>query len=430
MENILIVGSGGREHALCKKLKESSRVEKIYVLPGNAGTSDIAENIDIDPLNFKEITDFAKAKEIDMSFVGPEKPLVEGIVDYFNKEGLKIFGPNKQAARLEGSKVYAKRVMEDCGIPTAKFSTFENSDEALNFIKDCDFPVVVKAEGLAAGKGVLIVENQQEAEAAITKIMEDRYFGEAGKRVLIEEFLKGEEATIMVFSDGKTYYPMVSAQDHKQVGEGDTGPNTGGMGAYAPTPLVDEKVKNKVDKQIITPLFTYLNNHGIEFKGVLFIGLMINKGQPKVLEFNVRFGDPEAQVVLPLLENDLVEIADKIDEEKLNEINLKWQDKKTMAVIMASGGYPIDYDKGKKINGLEKFSANSNPYIIQAGTKYVDNEIYTDGGRVLALVSVGDTYQEVYDLCYEKISAIDFEKAYYRKDIGRRIKGVKLLKDE
>ncbi|HMA60070.1 MAG TPA: phosphoribosylamine--glycine ligase [Halanaerobiales bacterium] len=430
MENILIVGSGGREHALCKKLKESSRVEKIYVLPGNAGTSDIAENVDIDPLNFKEITDFAKAKEIDMTFVGPEKPLVEGIVDYFNEEGLKIFGPNKQAARLEGSKVYAKRVMEDCGIPTAKFSTFENSDEALNFIKDCDFPVVVKAEGLAAGKGVLIVENQQEAEAAITKIMEDRYFGEAGKRVLIEEFLKGEEATIMVFSDGKTYYPMVSAQDHKQVGEGDTGPNTGGMGAYAPTPLVDEKVKNKVDKQIITPLFTYLNNHGIEFKGVLFIGLMINKGQPKVLEFNVRFGDPEAQVVLPLLENDLVEIADKIDEEKLNEINLKWQDKKTMAVIMASGGYPIDYDKGKKINGLEKFSANSNPYIIQAGTKYVDNEIYTDGGRVLALVSVGDTYQEVYDLCYEKISAIDFEKAYYRKDIGRRIKGVKLLKDE
>jgi len=202
------------------------------------------------------------------------------------------------------------------------------------------------------------------------------------------------------------------------------------MGAYAPTPLVDEKVKNKVDKQIITPLFTYLNNHGIEFKGVLFIGLMINNGQPKVLEFNVRFGDPEAQVVLPLLENDLVEIADKIDEEKLNEINLKWQNKKSMAVIMASGGYPIDYDKGKKINGLEKFSANSNPYIIQAGTKYVDNEIYTDGGRVLALVSVGDTYQEVYDLCYEKIGAIDFEKAYYRKDIGRRIKGVKLLKDE
>ncbi len=430
MENILIVGSGGREHALCKKLKESSRVEKIYVLPGNAGTSDIAENVDIDPLNFKEITDFAKAKEIDMTFVGPEKPLVEGIVDYFNKEGLKIFGPNKQAARLEGSKVYAKRVMEECGIPTAKFSTFENSDEALNFIKDCYFPVVVKAEGLAAGKGVLIVEDQQEAEAAVTKIMEDRYFGEAGRRVVIEEFLKGEEATIMVFSDGKTFYPMVSAQDHKQVGEGDTGPNTGGMGAYAPTPLVDEKVKNKVDKQIITPLFTHLNNHGIEFKGVLFIGLMINKGQPKVLEFNVRFGDPEAQVVLPLLENDLMEIADKIYEEKLNEINLKWKDKKTMAVIMASGGYPIDYDKGKKINGLEKFSANSNPYIIQAGTKYVDNEIYTDGGRVLALVSVGDTYQEVYDLCYEKISAIDFEKAYYRKDIGRRIKGVKLLKDE
>lgn len=430
MKNILIVGSGGREHALCKKLKESSRVEKIYVLPGNAGTSDMAENVDIDPLNFKEIADFAKEKGIDMTFVGPEKPLVEGIVDYFKQGGLKIFGPNKKAARLEGSKVYAKQVMEECNIPTARFSTFESANKAKGFIADCDFPVVIKAEGLAAGKGVLIVENQKEAEAAVTKIMEDRYFGEAGRRVVIEEYLKGEEATIMVFSDGKTYYPMVSAQDHKQVGEGDTGPNTGGMGAYAPTPLVDEKVKNKVDKQIITPLFNYLNNHGIEFKGVLFVGLMINNGQPKVLEFNVRFGDPEAQVVLPLLTNDLMEIAEKIDKKKLDEIELKWKDKKAMAVIMASGGYPIEYEKGKKIMGIESFTANSNPYLIQAGTKYKDNEIYTNGGRVLALVSVGDTYQEVYDMCYEKINKIDFEKSYYRKDIGRRIKGVKLLKDE
>jgi len=430
VKNILIVGSGGREHALCKKLKESKRVDKIYVLPGNAGTNEIAENVDIEPLNFKEITDFVRRKNINMTFVGPEKPLVEGIVDYFQQEDLKIFGPNKKAAKLEGSKVYAKKVMEECEIPTAKFSTFADAKKAFAFIEDCDYPVVIKAEGLAAGKGVLIVENREEAKAAVTKIMKDKYFGAAGRRVVIEEYLKGEEATIMVFSDGKTYYPMISAQDHKQIGEGDTGPNTGGMGAYAPTPLVNDNIKNKVDKQILNPLFSYLKTHGIDFKGVLFVGLMINKGQPKVLEFNVRFGDPEAQVVLPLLENDLLEIAEKIDLNRLHEMNLKWKDKKSMAVIMASGGYPVDYEKGKKIEGLNKFKKFTNPYLIQAGTKVKRDGIYTDGGRVLGVVGTGDSYQEVYNLCYEKIKEIDFENAYYRTDIGRRIKGVELLKNE
>lgn len=430
MKNILIVGSGGREHALAKKLNESSRVAEIYVIPGNAGTAKIAENVELDPLNFKEIADFARQNNIDMTFVGPEKPLVEGIVDYFKTRDLKIFGPNKKAAQLEGSKVYAKKVMENCKIPTAKFATFSKSKQALAFLKDCSFPTVVKAEGLAAGKGVIIAEDFKEAEAAINKIMEDRYFGEAGQRVVIEEYLKGQEATVMVFSDGKTYYPMLSAQDHKQIGEGDTGPNTGGMGAYAPTPLVDREVQSKVDKQILKPLFNYLNTHGIKFKGVLFVGLMIENKEPKVLEFNVRFGDPEAQVVLPLLENDLLEIAEKIERQELSELELKWKNQKSMAVIMASGGYPVEYEKGKVISGLDNFNDSTNPFVIQAGTRYEDNKILTNGGRVLAVVATGDTYQEVYDNCYQNIKKISFENAYYRKDIGRRIKGVNLLENE
>jgi len=430
VKDILIVGSGGREHTLAWKLRKSSRVDKIFVIPGNAGTADIAENVDIDSLNFQKVADFVESNNIDMTFVGPEKPLVEGIVDYFEERGLNIFGPSKAAAKLEGSKVYAKNVMEKCGIPTAKFSTFEKSQEALNFIAECEFPIVVKAEGLAAGKGVIISENKAEAEAAVKKIMEDRYFGKAGSRVVIEEYLTGQEATIMVFSDGETYYPMVSAQDHKQIGEGDTGLNTGGMGAYSPTPLVDEVIANRVEEKILQPLFNYLNDNGIEFKGVLFLGLMIKNQEPKVLEFNVRFGDPEAQVVLPLLENDLLTIAEKIKEGKLKDINLKWKNKKSMAVIMASGGYPVEYEKGMKIKGLEKFNNSSNPFVIHAGTNYKDGEVYTDGGRVLAVVSTGDTYQEVYDHCYKGIKEIEFEKAYYRKDIGHRIKGVKLLKDE
>lgn len=429
MKKVLIIGSGGREHTLAWKLKQSNKVKKIFVIPGNAGTDQIAENIEIDPLNFKKVADFAKDNDIDMTFVGPEKPLVEGIVDFFNNKGLNIFGPNEKAAKLEGSKVYAKNVMKKCQIPTAKFSTFNNYDDALKFIKSCEFPIVVKAEGLAAGKGVIIVENETEAQSAVKKIIKDKYFGKAGDRVVIEEYLDGQEATVMVFSDGQTYYPMISAQDHKQIGEDDTGPNTGGMGAYAPTPIVDFEIKQKIDSQILNPLFNYLNKNNIEFKGVLFLGLMVKDSEPKVLEFNVRFGDPEAQVVLPLLENDLLEIAEKIDQKRLKEIDLKWKDKKTMAVIMASGGYPIDYEKGKKITGLENFKNSSNPFVIQAGTKIKDNEIYTDGGRVLAVVAVGESYQEVYNKCYRSIENIKFDKAYYRKDIGHRIKGVKLLND-
>jgi len=430
VKNVLIVGSGGREHTLAWKLNQSSRVGQIYVIPGNAGTAKIAKNVDIDILDFAKMADFAENNNIYMTFIGPEKPLVYGIVDYFKKRGLNVFGPNQAAAKLEGSKVYAKHIMEECGIPTARFSVFTEVKSANKYVENCNFPTVIKAEGLAAGKGVIIVNNKKEAKAAIKKIMENRYFGEAGRRVVIEEYLKGEEATIMVFADGQTYYPMVSAQDHKQVGEGDTGPNTGGMGAYAPTPLVTDEIKNKVDKNILNPLFDYLKKSNLDFKGVLFLGLMIKNGEPKVLEFNVRFGDPEAQVVLPLLENDLLQVAEKINQNKLKEVNLRWKSSKAMAVILASGGYPIEYEKGKTIKGLDEFNNSDNLFVIQAGTKVKENSIITDGGRVLALVALGDSHQSIYDRCYDNISKIYFADAYYRKDIGHRLKGVNLLKNE
>lgn len=430
MKKVLIIGGGGREHTLAWKLNQSSKIDEIYAIPGNAGTKNIATNVEMDILNFKKIADFAQRKEIDMTFVGPERPLVEGIVDYFNKRGLAIFGPNKRAARLEGSKVYAKKIMDRWGIPTAEFATFTDSKKAYNYIRGCDFPLVIKAAGLAAGKGVIITNNIKEAQHAVKRIMEDRDFGEAGDEIVIEEYLEGEEASIMLFSDGRTYYPMLSAQDHKKVGEGDNGPNTGGMGAYAPTPLIDDKIKKKVNKKILKPLFDYFKEENIDFKGVLFLGLMVEGGEPKVLEFNVRFGDPEAQVVLPLLETDLLKIAIKIEQEKLDDIELKWKNSKSMVVIMSSGGYPVNYEKGKLIKGLAEFESNSNPFLIQAGTREEEGNILTDGGRVIAVVATGKSFQEVYDRCYENIRKIEFEGAYYRRDIGHRIKGVNLFKNE
>jgi phosphoribosylamine--glycine ligase len=320
--------------------------------------------------------------------------------------------------------------MKDCNIPTAKFATFTESKKAYNYIRDCDFPLVIKAEGLAAGKGVLITNNIKEAQNAVKRIMDVKEFGNAGDKIVIEEYLEGEEASIMVFSDGRTYYPMVSAQDHKQIAEGDKGPNTGGMGAYAPTPLIDDEIISKVKGKILNPLFNYLKENKITFKGILFVGLMVEKGEPKVLEFNVRFGDPEAQVVLPLLKNDLLTVANKVVKGRLDEIKLQWKNEKALAVIIASGGYPVKYQKGKQINGINKFENHSNPFIIQAGTKYENNKFLTAGGRVLAVVATGKSYQEVYDLCYENIEKIDFEDVYYRRDIGHRIEGVKLIKNE
>ena len=428
MKNILIIGSGGREHVLTWKLHQSNRVDKIYVIPGNAGTAQFAENVEIDVMDFEKIAEFIKSKNIEMTFVGPEKPLANGIVDYLNDKNIEVFGPNKKAAKLEGSKVYAKKVMKECNIPTAKFETFKNPKNAYDYLELANYPLVVKAEGLAYGKGVIIAKNQLEAKDAVKKIMEDKYFGKAGEKIVIEEYLKGEEASIMIFSDGNTNYQMISAQDHKKIGENDTGLNTGGMGAYAPTPLIDETLKTTVDQEILKPLFNYLKDNAITFKGILFLGLMIDNKVPKVLEFNVRFGDPEAQVVLPLLENDLLTVAEKINQEKLDEINLKWKNKKSMAVIMASGGYPVEYKKGKEIFGLDDME-NSGSEVFHAGTKLDGNKVYTNGGRVLAVTSLGDSYQDVYDRCYQNIKKINFDKAYYRKDIGFKIKGVKLLNE-
>ena len=428
MKNILIIGSGGREHVLTWKLHQSTRVDNIYVIPGNAGTAQLAENVEMDVMNFEKIAKFIKSKNIEMTFVGPEKPLANGIVDYLVDKNIEVFGPNKKAAKLEGSKVYAKKVMKECNIPTAEFETFKDSKKAYEYLNKANYPLVVKAEGLAYGKGVIIAGNKMEAEDAVKKIMEDKYFGKAGEKIVIEEYLKGEEASIMVFSDGKTNYQMVSAQDHKKIGENDIGLNTGGMGAYAPTPLIDQELKRKVDQEILKPLFKYLKENSITFKGILFLGLMIDNNIPKVLEFNVRFGDPEAQVVLPLLENDLLTIAEKINQEKLNEIDLKWKNQKSMTVIMASGGYPVEYKKGKEIFGLDELK-KSDSVVFHAGTKLDGDKVYTNGGRVLAITSLGDSYQDVYDSCYQNIKKIDFDKAYYRKDIGFKIKGVKLLNE-
>lgn len=426
MKNILIIGSGGREHVLTWKLHQSNKVDKIFVTPGNAGTAQLAENVEIDVMDFEKIAKFIKTKNIDMTFVGPEKPLANGIVDFLNEKNIDVFGPNKKAAKLEGSKVYAKKVMKECNIPTAEFETFKDPQKAYNYLESSTYPLVVKAEGLAAGKGVIIADNRSEAKEAVKKIMEDKYFGKAGEKIVIEEYLKGEEASIMVFTDGSTYYQMVSAQDHKKIGENDTGLNTGGMGAYAPTPLIGKSLKTKVDQEILKPLFKYLKNKDIDFKGILFLGLMIENNIPKVLEFNVRFGDPEAQVVLPLLENDLLTVAEKINQGKLNEINLKWKNKKSMAVIMASGGYPVEYKKGKEIFGLSDIK-DPDSVVFHAGTKLKDKNVYTNGGRVLAVTSLGDSYQVVYDKCYKNIEKLHFDKAYYRKDIGYKLKGVNLL---
>ncbi|MGM0446589.1 MAG: phosphoribosylamine--glycine ligase [Bacillota bacterium] len=428
MKNILIIGSGGREHVLTWKLHQSNRVDKIFVLPGNAGTAQLAENVDIDVMDFKKIVEFIKTNKVDMTFVGPEKPLANGIVDYLTEKNIEVFGPNKRAAKLEGSKVYAKKIMKECNIPTAEFETFKDPKKAYDYLDNSTYPLVVKAEGLAYGKGVIIADNKSEAKKAVKKIMEDKYFGKAGEKIVIEEYLKGEEVSIMVFSDGNTYYQMVSAQDHKKIGENDTGLNTGGMGAYAPTPLISENLKTRVDQEVLKPLFNYLKSNDITFKGILFLGLMIEKKAPKVLEFNVRFGDPEAQVVLPLLENDLLTIAEKINQGKLDQIELEWKNKKSMAVIMASGGYPVEYKKGKEIYGLNDIK-DPDCVVFHAGTKLHEKKVYTDGGRVLAVTSLGDSYQEVYDKCYQNIKMINFDKAYYRKDIGHKIKGVKLLNE-
>ncbi|MFI5358424.1 MAG: phosphoribosylamine--glycine ligase [Halanaerobiales bacterium] len=418
---VLVIGSGGREHALTWKLACSGKVKKIFIAPGNPGTGELGENIPIEALDFSALVKFAREEGIDLTIVGPEEPLVKGIVDRFQEEGLRIFGPNQEAARLEGSKVYAKWFMKKYRIPTAEYEVFEDAEEAIEYIKGKELPLVIKAEGLAAGKGVIVARTLEEAVDGVNSILVDKVYGSAGIRIVVEEFLAGEEATILAFTDGKTIVHMLASQDHKQVYEKDQGPNTGGMGAYAPAPLVDEALMERVYREILLPTLRGLQGEGIDYRGVLYCGLMIKDGVPKVLEYNVRFGDPEAQVILPLLKTDLVEIAEAVIEGRLEKQQIEWHDKKALCVVMASGGYPGEYVAGKEISGLDKASSLPDIQVFQAGTKREGDRLLTAGGRVLAVTATGDTFKEVIEKAYEAVDQIYFPDFHVRRDIGWKI---------
>ncbi len=425
---VLVIGSGGREHTLVWKLAESKKVSKIYCIPGNGGISQIAECVSLDPLNFPEVTEFAKRENVDLTVVGPEVPLVAGIVDFFRTKGLRIFGPNMRAAQMEGSKVFAKNFMKKYNIPTAEFEVFENSGDALAYVeklsclsqKSGKFSCVVKADGLAAGKGSIICDTKEEAMDAVRSIMEDRIFGDAGNKVIVEEKLEGEEASLIGLCDGETIIPTVPSQDHKPIFDQDKGPNTGGMGAYAPAPVVTDDVYRWAEEKIFNNFLKGLKTEGIEFKGVVYAGIMVTNEGPKVLEFNVRFGDPENQAVLPLLKTDLVNLLEATIDGRLKEVPLEWEKKSCVCVVVASGGYPGSYQKGKEIAGLNKVGKKNGVYVFHAGTKKDGNRFLTSGGRVMGVTGWKDTLKEAIDLTYEAVKEIRFEGMHYRKDIGAK----------
>lgn len=418
--NILVIGSGGREHTLVWKLKQSSKVDKIYCAPGNGGIVEIAECVPIGVMEFEKLISFAKSNNIALTVVGPEDPLCGGIVDEFEKHGLSIFGPNRKGAGLEGNKVFAKNLMTKYGIPTANYAEFDNSRDALEYLQKTGVPIVIKAYGNAMGKGVSVCYTLEEAKSFVHRCLDKNEFGEAGKRIIIEECLVGEEASVLAFTDGKSVLQMESAQDHKPVFDGDRGPNTGGMGAYSPAPVVTPEISKRVYNEILVPVVRALSSEGIKYKGVIYAGLMINKDSIKVLEFNARFGDPEAQALLPRLDNDLIEIIEAIIAERLNTIKLKWSKQSSVAVVLASGGYPGNYEKGKIISGLDKASSFSQTIIFHAGTKKQNSDIVTSGGRVIAVTSLADTLDDAISTAYKAASMIYFDGVYYRKDIGAK----------
>lgn len=417
---ILVVGSGGREHCLVWKLAQSKHVQKIYAAPGNGGISQQAECIDIKADDINSLAEFALNNSIDLTVVGPELPLVLGIVDEFNKRGLKIFGPTKKAAMLEGSKAFAKKLMNTHGIPTARGEVFKNSQEAISYIKSINTPVVVKADGLAAGKGVIICNSKEDAFNAITDIMDKKVFGSAGDTIIIEECLEGEEVSILAFSDGLNVLSLVPSQDHKRALDNDKGLNTGGMGAYSPVPIINNELSLKIQKEILEPTIRAMSKEGIPYTGIIYAGLMITSTGPKVLEYNVRFGDPETQVVLPRLESDLLEPILASMTNSISNLQLQWSKNTCICIVMASGGYPGKYEKGKSIKGLEKVSSVKESVVFHAGTKMDSEEIVTNGGRVLGITALGDTIENAINLGYKVINEIYFENAYYRKDIGKK----------
>ena len=415
--NVLLIGSGGREHALAWKISQSPMLKKFYAIPGNPGISDFAECVEnISVENNAEIVKFAQEKNIDLVVVGPENPLVNGLVDELEKVGIKSFGCKKNAAQLEGSKIFAKQLMKKYKIPTANFEIFDNPADAKNYLQTQNFPIVIKADGLAAGKGVIIAKNLEESLAAVDEM---KNFGVAGAKIVVEEFMDGEEASILAFTDGKIIVPMISAQDHKKVFDGDEGLNTGGMGAYAPAPVVTAEVLQKVEEKILKPILAALNAEKILYQGCLYAGLMIQNGEPKVVEFNCRFGDPETQVVLPLLESDLLEIMLACAEGNLADKKISWSNETAVCVVLASGGYPKSYKKNLPIEGIKK-AESLGATVFHAGTKISDDKILTSGGRVLGVTVTEKNIKSAIEKVYKCVEVINFEDMHFRKDIAAK----------
>src|SRR5690554_1182891 len=417
---ILIVGSGGREHTLAWKIAQSPRVEKVFVSPGNDGLADVAEPVAIKAGGIEDLADWTEKNRIDFTVVGPEVPLALGIADAFARRGLPLFGPSRAAARLEASKVFAKEIMAKYGVPTAPFRVFDNADAAKEYIRSRKEPLVIKADGLAAGKGVILPESIREAEKAIYQLMEEKIYGDAGNRVVIEDRLSGEEVSLLAVTDGKTILPLLPAQDHKRAGEGDQGPNTGGMGAYAPASILTPELLATTTTRILEPVIQGMSKEGHPYTGVLYAGLMLTKNGPEVVEFNVRFGDPETQVILPLLQTDLVEVISAVLAGKLDEVSLSWRQGAAACVVLASAGYPGPYQTGQKITGLQEAAALEDFLIFHAGTERKDGIWRTSGGRVLNLVGIGATIPEALEKAYRGAELIHFSGCYYRRDIGWR----------
>ncbi len=416
---ICIIGSGGREHSICKSISLSLKVSKIYCIPGNAGTQQLAENIDLDINNFEKVLNFLKDSKVDMVIVGPEKPLVNGIVDYLEDNNFKVFGPRKIPSQLEGSKTFTKNICKKYNIPTAKFGIFENKENAINFLKNSKFPIVIKADGLAAGKGVYISKNFSEASEAVNEIFDGK-FGIA-KKILIEEFLNGEEMSFFVICDGKNFKIFKTAQDHKRANEGDEGKNTGGMGAYSPSGLINETLENKIINRVISPTLNAIKEMGEKYVGFLYAGLMILDNEPYLIEYNVRMGDPECQTILPLLKTDLFEIFDACCNENLENLNIEWSKEKSLCIVLCSDGYPEKFTNNVQINNLNNLKLNDNDFIFHAGTKLKENKIYSNGGRVLNFVSISSSFKNARERAIKLINQLNWGNGFFRKDIGFKI---------
>ncbi len=416
---VLLIGNGGREHALAWKIAQSPRLGRLYCQPGNAGTAQLAQNVNINPDDAAEVVRFAQQEKIDLAIVGPEDPLCSGLVDRLTEAGIRAFGPTQAAARLEGDKAFAKELMRHRSIPTADARVFTKYRDAKTFVATRDAGVVIKAAGLAKGKGVVVCDDPADGILALEKIMVQRVFGAAGDTVLVEEKLTGQEVSVLCFVDEQTIYVMENAQDHKPIGEGDTGPNTGGMGAYSPTDLLDDRLLRQIESEILVPIIDAMRTQGIVYKGVLYAGLMLTAGGPKVLEYNCRFGDPETQPLMMRLKTDLLDVCDAVIDGKLDSITLEWDRRPAICVVMASGGYPGEYESGKIITGLDA-AAMKDVVIFHSGTRNIGDKILTAGGRVLGVTAIGDSLAAARDRCHDAVGKIHFDGAYYRRDIGAK----------